>query len=172
MGKLFICCLLRESALGKWNKILLMQRLVSSAVTVVMWSELSHKDQLLWLSLNLPAQISMVSCQKGPTRRAYAWQIGPFWQDTIDICWYIWYSGVNCWSKHSTKLSNVTLHHDIPNTAFFQNNEKIPVWQQLIIRDRYIIWGWFSFRIRNITDHYTMFFEGLYISFFVLIIDC
>ena len=26
-----------------------------------------------------------VSCQKGPTRHAYAWQIGPFWQDTLDI---------------------------------------------------------------------------------------
>ena len=23
----------------------------------------------------------MVSCQKGPTRHTYAWQIGPFWQD-------------------------------------------------------------------------------------------
>ena len=29
--------------------------------------------------------ISMVSCQKGPTSHAYAWQIGPFWQDTLDI---------------------------------------------------------------------------------------
>ena len=29
--------------------------------------------------------ISMVSCQKGPTRHAYAWQIGPFWQDTFDV---------------------------------------------------------------------------------------
>ena len=28
----------------------------------------------------------MASCQKGPTRHAYAWQIGPFWQNTIDIC--------------------------------------------------------------------------------------
>ena len=28
----------------------------------------------------------MLSCQKGPTRYAYAWRIGPFWQDTIDIC--------------------------------------------------------------------------------------
>ena len=28
---------------------------------------------------------SMVSCQKGPTRHAYAWQIGPFSQDTFDI---------------------------------------------------------------------------------------
>ena len=26
-----------------------------------------------------------VSCQKGPTRHAYAWQIGPFCQDTLDI---------------------------------------------------------------------------------------
>ena len=26
----------------------------------------------------------MVSCQKGPNRHAYAWQIGPFWQDTLD----------------------------------------------------------------------------------------
>ena len=30
----------------------------------------------------------MVSCQKGPTRHAYAWQIGPFWQDTLDIAKY------------------------------------------------------------------------------------
>ena len=27
--------------------------------------------------------ISRVSCQKGPTRHAYAWQIGPFWQDMV-----------------------------------------------------------------------------------------
>ena len=29
--------------------------------------------------------MSRVSCQKGPTRHAYAWQIGPFWQDTLDV---------------------------------------------------------------------------------------
>ena len=28
---------------------------------------------------------SRVSCQKGPTRHAYAWQIGPFWQDTLEV---------------------------------------------------------------------------------------
>ena len=27
----------------------------------------------------------MVSCQKGPTRHANARQIGPFWQDTLDV---------------------------------------------------------------------------------------
>ena len=38
----------------------------------------------LWTSLKL-RQISRVSCQKGPTHHAYAWQIGPFWQDTLDM---------------------------------------------------------------------------------------
>ena len=32
--------------------------------------------------------ISMVFCQKGPTGHAYAWQIGPFWQDTLDMYHY------------------------------------------------------------------------------------
>ena len=27
----------------------------------------------------------MVSCQKGPARHAYTWQIGPFWQDTLEL---------------------------------------------------------------------------------------
>ena len=38
-----------------------------------------------WLARLLTC-ISMVSCQKGPTRHAYAWQIGPFRQDTLDMC--------------------------------------------------------------------------------------
>ena len=29
--------------------------------------------------------ISMVSCQKGPNRHAYACQIGPLWQDTLNM---------------------------------------------------------------------------------------
>ena len=45
----------------------------------------------LWLISTLELLVphrhmSMVSCQKGPTRHAYAWQIGPFWQDTLDVC--------------------------------------------------------------------------------------
>ena len=31
------------------------------------------------------AHKSMVSCQKGPTRHANAWQIGPFRQDTLEV---------------------------------------------------------------------------------------
>ena len=37
------------------------------------------------MSEALAYHISMVSCQKGPTRHAYAWPIGPFWQDTLDF---------------------------------------------------------------------------------------
>ena len=40
--------------------------------------------QTLW-PLQLWSCMWRVSCQKGPTRHAYAWQIGPFWQDTLDI---------------------------------------------------------------------------------------
>ena len=36
-------------------------------------------------SLYWRSYISMVFCQKGPTHHAYAWQIGPFWQDTLDL---------------------------------------------------------------------------------------
>ena len=50
----------------------------------------------------------MVSCQKGPTRHAYAWQIGPFWQDTLDfwvasswqcmsrVCTWFWFELFCC----------------------------------------------------------------------------
>ena len=40
---------------------------------------------MILLKLTLVQIISRVSCQKGPTRHAFAWQIGPFWQDTLDI---------------------------------------------------------------------------------------
>ena len=35
--------------------------------------------------LNYAIHMLRVSCQKGPTRHAYAWQIGPFSQDTLDV---------------------------------------------------------------------------------------
>ena len=68
------------------------------------WCFLFHESRISY-------QISRVSCQKGPTRHAYAWQIGPFWQDTLDICtcvgggllwlyhqvWWDSYSPSFCW---------------------------------------------------------------------------
>ena len=49
------------------------------------WDQLAF---LLYVFMNMHGHIeyvSRVSCQKGPTHHAYAWQIGPFWQDTLDL---------------------------------------------------------------------------------------
>ena len=43
---------------------------------------LSHSCRICILGPFRPLHISRVSCQKGPTRHAYAW---PFWQDTLDF---------------------------------------------------------------------------------------
>ena len=42
-------------------------------------------DVMAWKRLPHYWPFIMVSCQKGSTRHAYAWQIGPFWQDTLVI---------------------------------------------------------------------------------------
>ena len=47
---------------------------------------------------------SRVSCQKGPTSHAYAWPIGPFWQDTLDI--YLLCVAIHSW--RSTSAGKVT----------------------------------------------------------------
>ena len=44
----------------------------------------------------------MASCQKGPTRHAYAWQIGPFWQDTLDI----WAPSTNSGKPNHHRIQN------------------------------------------------------------------
>ena len=53
---------------------------------------LTHQSQMAWslghsqmILFTYNYSMSRVSCQKGPTRHAYAWQIGPFWQDTLDV---------------------------------------------------------------------------------------
>ena len=56
------------------------------------WSILPIKTSLIsiefstWISnYTMTTGMLMVSCPKGPTRHAYAWQVGPFWQDTLDV---------------------------------------------------------------------------------------
>ena len=58
------------------NPVGLDNGLVPNRQQAIIWT---NADPIHW-------HISRVSCQKGPTCHAYAWQIGPFWQDTIDIC--------------------------------------------------------------------------------------
>ena len=51
------------------------------------WSILYFQADITIYQIYWPIyKISIVSCQKGPTSHVYAWQIGPFWQDTLDIC--------------------------------------------------------------------------------------
>ena len=49
--------------------------------------------------------ISMVSCQKGPTRHAYAWQIGPFWQDTLNLWFASWWPTQLNWEEAGQIIS-------------------------------------------------------------------
>ena len=49
---------------------------------------------------------------KGPTRHAYAWQIGPFWQDTLDICMIALYNRVLHWGgKGDVSLWRPSQYH-------------------------------------------------------------
>ena len=74
--------------------------------------------------------IASVSCQKGPTRHAYAWQIGPFWQDTLDRCEFL----VNCsrrytyrhvWNKYKA-LRDTEVKKKWKGNTFRKCNEKMP----------------------------------------------
>ena len=52
--------------------------------------------------------ISMVSRQKGPYRHAYAWQIGPFWQETLDITFVgqVYYMLVDVYGENLTNMTS------------------------------------------------------------------
>ena len=63
---------------------------VSYGVSFMSFSKKSNRD------ISRAHCISRVSCQKGPTH-AYAWQIGPFWQDTLDINTFLIHSNDLCW---------------------------------------------------------------------------
>ena len=52
----------------------------------------------------------MVSCQKGPTRHAYAWQIGPFWQDNLDIL-----------IRTNRNMENLNSRHRLDASMLMQN---------------------------------------------------
>ena len=58
------------------------------------FGDISYLDITIWFEFQIPilyvSYMSRVSCQKGPTRHAYAWQIGPFWQDTLDVRFVFW----------------------------------------------------------------------------------
>ena len=59
-------------------------------VAILSWPGCVHSEYASLIPSS--GKTSRVSCQKGPTRHAHAWQIGPFWQDTLDIYVVRWWS--------------------------------------------------------------------------------
>ena len=70
----------------------------------------------------------MVPCQTGPTRHACAWQIGPFWQDTLELWGVITHTCPNvndsctdfkvmAWINITTPVRYKNAHFDTDNNA-------------------------------------------------------
>ena len=53
----------------------------------IKFAAIKYSDQICTniFTLLYGTHCSRVSCEKGPTRHAHAWQIGHFWQDTLFI---------------------------------------------------------------------------------------
>ena len=65
-----------------------------------------------WLALTLKRKaILRVSCQKCPNHHAYAWQIGPFWQDTHDIQAEPWWRA-SIWRSHRKVVVKQCSYHN------------------------------------------------------------
>ena len=81
--------------------------------------------------------ISMVPCQKGPTRHAYAWQIGPFSQDTIDL-WDRFILRTYC-----IKVSRIIRKVDFSSFIYFDIIVVIPTMKFMSMKpiyDPYLFW--------------------------------
>ena len=71
-----------------WFELLSCQHVWKISVFAMAVAVKEYSLSSLYITKHFIVQVhnlSMVSCQKGPTRHAYAWQIGPFWQDTLDV---------------------------------------------------------------------------------------
>ena len=63
--------------------------------------------------------MSMVSCKKAPPRHAYAWRIGPFWQDTLDV-----------WSTAATQQGNTGQIGQVNRVCLIGQVAGGPQWQR------------------------------------------
>ena len=99
--------------------------------------------------------ISMVSCQKGPTRHAHAWQIGPFWQDTLDIMLCLRYM----WVDKKRTIGRAYCHWFMWVSGDFSGSCLICVLNYLTLRNvGIILTTWPTTNITNISN------EGKYFS--------
>ena len=94
----------------------------------------------------------MVSCQKGPTRHAHAWQIGPFWQDTLDVYWY---SG-QFKLPHSVMKSRSNLGETLPRCK----RTGCRAIQMTRAASRHRLLGWGALRMRTTAIRWRFFRQG------------
>ena len=75
----------------QWGHIMVSQitsGLIACSTVCSSWLPIEYQSfALLALCEGNSTVTVKVSCQKGPTRHAYAWQIGLFWQDTL-VRWF------------------------------------------------------------------------------------
>ena len=64
---------------GSGNGMLCLSCLIGLSATWGGYEYLGGMNKTV--SFQIQMEMSMASCQKGPTGHAYVWQIGPFWQD-------------------------------------------------------------------------------------------
>ena len=83
----------RRMKVQQWNALMLSLLQIRSINQLTQL--INMENEILWYiwrssschrRYNFDCHISRVCCQKGPTRYAYAWLIGPFWQDTLHMC--------------------------------------------------------------------------------------
>ena len=68
-------------------------------------TSIMHPKEVFNLHFDLCTTLtSRISCQKGHSRHAYAWRIGPFWQDTLDI-----YNTMSM-AQHKTAVTPLLMH--------------------------------------------------------------
>ena len=84
------------------------------------WSSRSfvapQTDKSLWPNDTIWQHKSRVSCKKGPTRHAYPWQIGPFWQDTLEM-WVTISSGDGLLPHNTKPLPEPILTYHLPGCS-------------------------------------------------------
>ena len=97
----------------------------------------------------------MVSCQKGLTRHAYAWQIGPFWQDTLEVsCNSISLITIEVGERSSNYILQKTIDviiYPCPNLNKLIQEEKMGPWESLqeSILQANILFHLLRFKVHN-----------------------
>ena len=105
----------------------------------------ANDDRSNAIHIKIKQCITRVSCQKGPTRHAYAWQIGPFWQDTLD---YHQSVGDHWLQPHCFPLVGILSHTQRQNWEFYDLDILYVDWIQWIWVGIYVLqifWVLYSF---------------------------